>query len=406
MVAALVTVLMFAMLKFAAAARETRRSLHGAGAETAFLSAALQEAVTKLKAQERANAARADASERLNGEIISSLTAGLVMVDLNGDVRILNPAGRRMLDLPEAASTEPFERSARVQPLLDVIDESLKSGAAIVRRGVTLPENGHGVTHLGVTVSPLFDEQTLHGAICLFTDLTAVKDLEEQLRLKESLAAVGELTAGIAHEFRNGLATIQGYSKLFDLNALPPAYRPYVEGIRAETESLSAGRHQLPQLRAAGTADADARDLRAICDRAADEVRGDAAGARRRRRSVGRFRRPRRRRSPAAAGVQQPAPERRGSVRPAASLAPRIQIQSELDRAQQVSKISVNDNGPGIAPALRERVFRPFFTTKRSGTGLGLALVQKIIVFHNGRVAIGTSPFGGASLIITLPLSD
>ena len=71
-----------------------------------------------------------------------------------------------------------------------------------------------------------------------------------------------------------------------------------------------------------------------------------------------------------------------------------------------VSKISVNDNGPGIAPALRERVFRPFFTTKRSGTGLGLALVQKIIVFHNGRVAIGTSPFGGASLIITLPLSD
>ena len=88
------------------------------------------------------------------------------------------------------------------------------------------------------------------------------------------------------------------------------------------------------------------------------------------------------------------------------ALPPRILIQSELDRVQHVSKISVNDNGPGIAPALRERVFRPFFTTKRSGTGLGLALVQKIIVFHNGRVAIGTSPFGGASLIITLPLSD
>ena len=50
----------------------------------------------------------------------------------------------------------------------------------------------------------------------------AVKDLEEQLRLKESLATVGELTAGIAHEFRNGLATIHGYSKLFDLAALPP----------------------------------------------------------------------------------------------------------------------------------------------------------------------------------------
>ena len=72
------------------------------------LSAALEETVVKLKAQERATAARADASERLNGEIISSLTAGLVMVDLSGNVRILNPAGRRILDLPDAAPTEPF----------------------------------------------------------------------------------------------------------------------------------------------------------------------------------------------------------------------------------------------------------------------------------------------------------
>ena len=82
----------------------------------------------------------------------------------------------------------------------------------------TLPESQSGSSHMGVTVSPMVDEHgELHGAICLFTDLTAVKQLEEQLRLKESLATVGELTAGIAHEFRNGLATIHGYSKLFDL---------------------------------------------------------------------------------------------------------------------------------------------------------------------------------------------
>jgi len=405
MVAALVTVLMFALLKFAAAARETRQSLRGAGAETAFLSAALQEAVTKLKAQERANAARADASERLNGEIISSLTAGLVMVDLDGDVRILNPAGRRMLDLPEAASTEPFERSARVQPLLDVIDESLKLGAAIVRRGVTLPENGHGVTHLGVTVSPLFEEQTLHGAICLFTDLTAVKDLEEQLRLKESLAAVGELTAGIAHEFRNSLATIQGYSKLFDLNALPPAYRPYVEGIRSETESLNQVVTNFLTFARPAQLTLTRVTLKAIIDRAADEVRADLRALGGDVEVSGDFgdldgdevllRQ-------AFSNLLRNAVE----ASTGGALPPRILIQSELDHAQRVSKISVNDNGPGIAPALRERVFRPFFTTKRSGTGLGLALVQKIIVFHNGRVAIGTSPFGGASLIVTLPLSD
>src|SRR5207245_8968464 len=115
-------------------------------------------------------------------------------------------------------------------PLFDLIDECLRGGAAIVRREVRLPDVGRGL-YLGVTVSPLFDgEGQLHGAICLFGDLTAVKDLEEQLRLKNSLATLGELTAGIAHEFRNGLATIHGYSTLFDLNALPAVYRPYVEG--------------------------------------------------------------------------------------------------------------------------------------------------------------------------------
>ena len=403
MVAALVSVLTFAMLKFAAAARETRRS-RGAGPETAFLSVALQEAVTKLKAQERANAARADASERLNGEIISSLTAGLLMVDLNGNVRILNPAGRRMLDLPEAASTEPFEHTARVQPLLDVIDESLKSSAAIVRRGVALPDNGHGKTHLGVTVSPLFDEQTLHGAICLFTDLTSVKDLEEQLRLKESLATVGELTAGIAHEFRNSLATIQGYSKLFDVSALPAVYRPYVEGIRSETESLNQVVTNFLNFARPAQLTLARVSLKAISERAADEVRADV-------RALGgdvdvsgefgelegdevllrqAFSNLLRNAVEASIGGAQP---------------PRILIHSEVDRALRVSRISVSDNGPGIAPALRERVFRPFFTSKRSGTGLGLALVQKIIVFHNGRVTIGTSALGGASLNITLPLA-
>src|SRR5204863_5010642 len=110
LVVSLAAVVVFAMLRLAAAARQTQSGVRGAGAESAFLSAALQEAVTKLKAQERATAARADASERLNGEIISSLTAGLLMVDLHGNVRILNPAGRRMLDLPETPSSEASVR--------------------------------------------------------------------------------------------------------------------------------------------------------------------------------------------------------------------------------------------------------------------------------------------------------
>src|SRR5262249_49005112 len=62
----------------------------------------------------------------------------------------------------------------------------------------------------------------------------------EQLRLKDTLARLGELTAGLAHEFRNGLATIHGYARLMDPEQLPPTQRTYLEGVRAETESLGA----------------------------------------------------------------------------------------------------------------------------------------------------------------------
>ena len=81
----------------------------------------------------------------------------------------------------------------------------------VLRRTATIDE-----THLGVGVSPLTAAGAPSGAICLFTDLTNVVALEEQLRLKDSLARLGELTAGLAHEFRNGLATIHGYGRLLD----------------------------------------------------------------------------------------------------------------------------------------------------------------------------------------------
>ena len=94
-VACLAAVLMFALLRLMAAARDTSRRARPNPAESALLSAALQDAVAKLKTQERAMAARAEASERLSGEIIASLTAGAIVAGLQGEIRTLNPAGRR-----------------------------------------------------------------------------------------------------------------------------------------------------------------------------------------------------------------------------------------------------------------------------------------------------------------------
>jgi nitrogen fixation/metabolism regulation signal transduction histidine kinase len=99
-VGALSGLLMFATLRLFSAARQRQLSRRAHGRDPEMLSVALEEAITRLKAQERATAARAEASERLSGEIISGLTSGLIVVGLDGDVRIMNPAARRLRRLP------------------------------------------------------------------------------------------------------------------------------------------------------------------------------------------------------------------------------------------------------------------------------------------------------------------
>ena len=401
-IGALAAALTFALLRFFAAARDTRRNIRGNAGEVALLSAGLQEAVTKLKAQERATAARAVASERLSEEIIASMSSGLLVVDLHGQVQIINPAGRRMLSVADAV---PLDRCRTLvpEPLTRVIDECLSNTSAIARRTVRMPE-GSGTIHLGVTVSPLFDEAgAASGAICLFTDLTAVKGLEEQLRLKESLATVGELTAGIAHEFRNGLATILGYSKLIDLKQLPESYGRYVQGIRDEAESLGQVVTNFLNFARPTQIVPSRVDIKSLCERAAEELRAEARNLGGDITVRGEF--------SALEGDEVLLRQAftnliRNAVEACAdaSLAPVVVLRSEIDHAQKVMRIVVDDSGPGIEPSARERVFQPFFTSKRNGTGLGLALVQKIIVWHNGRVSVGSSPLGGASLQVSLPI--
>lgn len=407
LVAALFGVLAFAVLRFAAAARDLRRHAPQGDAERAFVSAALQDAIGKLREQERAMATRAETSERLNSQIVSSLTSGLLVVDMRGGVRMLNPAGQRLLQLHEARPSTPFRDLLQgAAPLADVVEECLASGRPVVRRSISISRGDTARLHLGVTVSPLSDEQgSLHGAVCLFSDITAVIELEEQVRLKESLARLGELTAGLAHEFRNGLATIHGYSRLVDLTHVPAAVAPYIQAIRDETDALgrvvsnflnfarpvqlSLAPVQSGKLVefARGELEAEARMLGGEISLRGEyaTIDGDEVLLKQ-----------------AVVNLVRNAIEACAE----AGTAPRVSIEGRVDVPNGVLRLKVSDNGPGIPAGDQERVFHPFFTTKRQGTGLGLALVQKIAVSHNGRVLVGAADDGGASFTLVLPLTS
>ena len=367
------------------------------GGETAMLSMALQDALTKLKQQERAMAARAEASERLADQIVEGLTSGLVVVDRAGMVQAINPAAKRILGIDTGAG-KPYREALRpVLPLSGLIEEALEGSSPIVRRTITI--GGEKQRHLGVTISPIISgDGALQASVCLFTDLTDVMQLEEQLRLKEALARLGELTAGLAHEFRNGLATIHGYGKLLDPQSLPPQASTCVEGIRAETTALGEVVTNFLRFARPEQLTLAPIDLKSVIQRAIEDVPGAQAAVT----LEGNF--------PTINGDDVLLRRAfsnlvRNSLEACADagMPPHVYVRSDI--ADDHADLVFEDNGPGFAPEYLSKVFQPFATTKANGTGLGLAIVQKVIVSHNGLITAANRREVGAQFRMRLPIA-
>ncbi len=400
-IAAIVVVLLFSVLRFFAATRGAKQRLRDAGTGTALLSDVLQEAVGKLKAKEQEMRARAHESEALSEHIVDSLTAGLVVVTLEGRVQILNPAAYRLLGVEHDAVDRDYQDVLASCPLLvELVDECLATGALAPSREISVENNG-GTLHLGLSVSSLRAGADRKGVVCLLADLTPLRELEEQLRLKEALARLGELTAGIAHEFRNGLATIHGYSRLLKPDALPEAYRPYVDGIRQETDAMGHVMTNFLKFARPDQAAFAELDLRVVAQRALDDLAHELPPGS----------------DVLVEGTFAPVDgddvllrqvfgnliRNAAEACATADVKPMVRVRGSAD--ERACRVAVEDNGPGIPDAARTRVFEPFFTTRSRGTGLGLAIVQKVVVNHNGRVSAGRSSLGGASVSMTFPLA-
>ena len=406
----------FLMRKLFQSSRERQKEefkTSGPGTEnpSAFMAASMQGVIQQLREQEkelerlhRIEKERAEQTERLSEEVTRNMPAGLVVVNATGIISTSNPAAEQVLGIRGLGFRRYSEALGASSELTMLIAECLASGKIFRREEVQHIPPAGDIRHLGVTISPIQrGEGKISGAICLLTDLTELAALQQRMQLKENLAALGELSAGIAHEFKNALATISGYAQLIELDSSPAEALDYAGRILQQTRNIThviteflkyARPLEIPDERVA---------LQTMAEQVVTEVGearpevnvrwegtfGEAGG------DEGLLRQ-------ALLNLARNAAE-------ACALSVgggQVAVRGEIIHGEEVDfqRICVSDNGPGIPPDDFPKLFRPFFTTKARGTGLGLAVVQKIIVQHGGQVEVRNRPEGGAEFIVTLPM--
>jgi PAS domain S-box-containing protein len=385
--------------------------------EPAFMTASMQAVIQKLREQEKElerlhkiERDRAESTARFSEEVTRNMPAGLLVIGANGLITSANPAAEQALGIQTLSFRRYSEALGAASKLSALIEQCLNEGLVFRREQAAhaAPDGTH--RELGVTISPIRrGQERATGAICLLSDLTELALLQKQMQMRENLAALGELSAGIAHEFKNALATISGYAQMIHSD---PAAADTSENAGKILEQTRSVTHVVTEfLRYARPLDISAETvaLAPLVDRAVAEIRelfprvaiqaegdfGEVAGDDGLLRQV-------------LLNLVRNAAE--ASLASAAE--PRVTVRGVIsgESSEPSQRIAIADNGPGIALEVLPRLFLPFFTTKPNGTGLGLAIVQKILLQHGGQIEARNRTLGaefaapsGAEFIISLP---
>jgi len=370
--------------------------------EAEFVLETFQSVVTQLQEQQKeleqltAQASeRANSAEKFSERIVASLPSGLIAFDGAGLSMAINSPGRTLLEVNGTALGESYQKLFGAhEQLAEMVGDCLETGTVYRRTEIqTLHADGR-MRRLGATIAPieLPPERGPRGALCLLTDITEVTELREQVALKNNLESLGEMSAGLAHEFKNAIATLQGYAQLLQSLELNDKAQVAVESLLNEVRNLSSmvtaflnfARPQPLQLEEVSVAElirdcADElepvfRELQVTLETDAEKSIVIRADERMLRLAL------------------------LNLMRNAAEAAPGGRVFVCAHEAT----IEVRDTGKGIPTSDLQKIFIPFFTTKAKGHGIGLALTHRIITQHGGTLTATNSPEGGALFTIRL----
>ena len=349
----------------------------------------------ELQALHDAQKIRADDLERITSALTRSLTSGFLAVGPDGNVIDLNAAAREILrtgDAPVGGKhvAEALGESAFTAALLEAVEQR----KALTRAEVPIARDGEEQL-IGLTTVPLVDaEERYLALLALFTDLTPFRSLEARVRDLQTLADLGEISAGIAHEFRNSLSTMLGYLKLARRAPSLDETGRAIEKSEREAALLSAAVDQLLAFARPMKIEKRPIDLleltREVCERVrTDDVDMTCGGEAV---SVDGDH------SLLVRALDNLVRNAIDSVREKGSGGVRV-IVADGETAQ----VRVEDDGVGLDGADVPRLMLPFQSQKPSGYGLGLPLARKIILLHGGSIRLTGRKGEGAVAVVELP---
>jgi len=378
--------------------------------------AQLQQQQDELKRLSDQASQRADSAERFSDRIVASMPTGLIAFDAAGNTTVTNGPARGLLANEPGVPGKHFRAVfASIPALAEMVESCLTSGR-VFRREEIEPVNGSGQgKRFGATVAPIdpVSESGSRGALCLITDITEVTRLREQVALKRNLESLGEMSAGLAHEFKNAMAALHGYAQFLQSvdhddqgKAAADALLQEVRNLSEMTTSfLNFARPQPLQLEDVSVDELiqecardlsslfDERRVKLVIDSLSSVPPGDAqsfeiqADTRMLRQALLNLLRN------AAEAIPKDKTNRQVTVR----------TSIENERGKDWATISIHDTGEGVDTADLQKIFIPFFTTKTQGHGIGLALAHRVITEHGGTLTVANAPEGGAIFTIRLP---
>lgn len=338
-------------------------------------------------------------------DILASMTNGLMTIDLEKKIVTVNEMGVKIIGRGKEGMVgfSMEQVLGEEHPLYKILMETLAEGKGISHIEVEWRRDGESLWLIAGTSLLLSGEGKTIGALAIFQDITQIKVLEEKLRQADRLAALGTLSAGLAHEIKNPLSAIKTFVQLLPQKIGNPSFmEKFNTTVPREIDRINHLVEDLLEL--------TRRRVRPLVDLNVDSLIYqvvDLHGEELKRRQVALKVRLAEGIPPIHGEAETLSRVFSNLIINAAQAMPNggsLSISTQLDSSSSSLRISFRDTGIGMDETTARNIFNPFFTTKDKGVGLGLALTRKIIEDHRGTIEVMSEKGKGTTFTVLLPV--